>query len=319
MVALRYEAPPFFALLLLKGLTFRIHDRSKNRNCKRERTENMAEEYAWKIAEGSKVKIKEYDPADTLKHNEDKATKELEELTQELSELQEELSAAQHHSMLIVLQGMDTSGKDGTIRHVLSHVNPQGCVVNSFKQPTAEEMNHDFLWRIHKVAPEKGVMGVFNRSQYEDVLVVRVHKMVPEEVWSKRYKQINQFEKLLAENNTIILKFFLHISKDEQAKRLEARVQDKEKSWKVSTGDWRERQYWDDYQEAYEDVLGKCSTDEAPWYIVPANHKWYRNLAIAHTLVHTMRKYKDEWNTELKARGQQELEALQQFRASQKQ
>ncbi len=279
----------------------------------------MAEQYTWKIKEGDSVKLKDYDPADTMKQDEEGATKELEELSQELAELQEFLSAAQHHSMLIVLQGMDTSGKDGTIRHVLSHVNPEGCEVHSFKQPTPEELLHDFLWRIHKAVPGKGTIGIFNRSQYEDVLVVRVHNIVPEEVWSRRYKDINHLEKLLAQNGTIILKFFLHISKDEQGKRLEARVQDKDKAWKVSAGDWRERQYWDDYQKAYEDVLSKCSTDEAPWYIVPADHKWYRNLAIAHTLVQTMKKYKDEWRTDLEARGQQELAALEQYRASQHQ
>ncbi len=217
--------------------------------------------------------------------------------------------------MLVVLQGMDTSGKDGTIRHVLSRVNPQGCNVHSFKQPTAEELAHDFLWRVHKVAPAKGMMTIFNRSQYEDVLVVRVHNLVPQDVWSQRYKEIKHFEKLLATSGTIILKFFLHISNDEQKQRLQAREQDRDKAWKISASDWQERPYWDAYQEAYEDALSKCSTAEAPWYIVPANHKWYRNLAIAHTLVHTMRKYKDEWRSDLEERGRQELQQLQAMRA----
>ncbi len=229
-----------------------------------------------------------------------------------MSDLQELLAAAQHHSLLVVLQGMDTSGKDGTIRHVLSHVNPQGCDVHSFKAPTPEELSHDFLWRIHKVTPPKGVMGIFNRSQYEDVLIARVHNLVPKDIWSQRYEEINHFETLLANSGTILLKFFLYISKDEQERRLLAREQDKDKAWKISASDWAERKYWPDYIEAYDAALSKCSTDAAPWYIVPANHKWYRNLAIAHTLVHTMRQYKDEWEAELQARGQRELELLKQ-------
>ena len=270
---------------------------------------------AWKIAEGSKVKLDDYDPGYKDKHSDHmSATAEIEELSDELSDLQELLAAAQHQSFLIILQGMDTSGKDGTIRHVLSHVNPQGCEVHSFKAPTLEELAHDFLWRVHKVTPAKGMMGIFNRSQYEDVLVARVHNLVPEKVWSRRYGEINHFESLLANNGTIILKFFLHISKDEQERRLLAREQDKDKAWKLSASDWAERKYWSDYQAAYEDALSKCSTDDAPWYIVPSNHKWYRNLAIAHTLVSVMRQYKDEWKAELETRGQQELELLKQSR-----
>jgi PPK2 family polyphosphate:nucleotide phosphotransferase len=277
----------------------------------------MSTDLLWKVAEGSKIKLKDYDPGYTANLKHDDADSELEKLGEELSDLQEYLAAAQHHSMLVILQGMDTSGKDGTIRHVLAHVNPQGCIVHSFKEPTPEELAHDFLWRVHKVAPGKGVMGIFNRSHYEDVLVVRVHNLVPEQVWSHRYKEINHFEKLLADNSTIILKFFLHISNDEQKQRLLAREQDQDKAWKLSASDWKERAYWNNYQEAYEDVLSKCSTDEAPWYIVPANHKWYRNLAIAHTLVHTMRKYKDEWQADLEERGRQELVQLQAMRAGQ--
>lgn len=273
----------------------------------------------WKISEGTKVKLKEYDPGDTDKHsNAESAKTELEALSSELAELQELFSAAQHHSMLIVLQGMDTSGKDGTIRHVMSNINPQGCEVHSFKVPTAEELAHDFLWRIHRVSPGKGTIGIFNRSHYEDVLVARVHKLVPKDVWTQRYKEINHFERLLADSNTLILKFFLYISSDEQKIRLEAREQDPDKAWKLSSGDWVERQYWDDYQEAYEDALTNCSTDEAPWYIVPANHKWYRDLVIAKTITHTMRKYKDEWKQDLEGRGQKELEALRALRSQQK-
>ena len=270
---------------------------------------------AWKIDEGTEVKLKDYDPDHREKHvDHDSAQEMLTQVNNELSELQELLAAAQHHSMLIVLQGMDTSGKDGTIRHVFTSVNPQGCEVHSFKEPTQEEILHDFLWRVHKAAPARGMIGVFNRSHYEDVLVVRVHNLVAEDVWSKRYKEINHFEKLLTNSGTIVLKFFLHISNDEQKQRLLAREQDRDKAWKLSTSDWAERKYWDDYQAAYEDVLSKCSTDEAPWYIVPANHKWYRNLAIAQVVTDTMNKYKDEWRADLEARGQKELDALKKMR-----
>jgi PPK2 family polyphosphate:nucleotide phosphotransferase len=273
--------------------------------------------YIWKVDEGSKVNLKDYDPNDTMGAQHQNADQEMKDLSDELADLQELLAAAQHHGMLIVLQGMDTSGKDGTIRHVLSHVNPQGCYVHSFKVPTPEELAHDFLWRVHKVTPAKGLMAIFNRSQYEDVLVARVHNLVPEKVWKQRYDEINNFERLLANSRTIILKFFLHISSDEQERRLLAREQDKDKAWKITASDWLERKYWNDYQEAYEDALSKCSTDYAPWYIVPANHKWYRNFAIAHTLVQVMHQYKDEWHDELIARGQEELDKLKKIRASQ--
>ncbi len=273
--------------------------------------------YVWKVDEGNKVKLKDYDPNDTMHVNHASIDQDLKDLSKELGDLQELLAAAQHHSLLIVLQGMDTSGKDGTIRHVFSHINPQGCFVHSFKAPTTEELAHDFLWRIHKATPSKGLMGIFNRSQYEDVLVVRVHNLVAENVWSRRYDEINHFEQLLANSRTIILKFFLHISSDEQERRLLARETDKDKAWKLSASDWSERRYWDAYQEAYEDALSRCSTNVAPWYIVPANHKWYRNLAVAQTLVETMRQYKDEWHSELVARGQEEIEMLKKMRPHQ--
>ena len=276
-------------------------------------------EFAWKIDEGTNVKLKDYDPDYTDKHDShDEAKQEIQALSGELSDLQELLAAAQHCSLLIVLQGMDTSGKDGTIRHVMSQINPQGCYVHSFKQPTPEELSHDFLWRVHKVTPAKGMIGIFNRSQYEDVLVARVHNLVPEEVWKRRYNEINHFEKLLVNSGTIILKFFLHISKDEQERRLLAREQDIDKAWKLSASDWAERKFWDDYQQAYEDALSKCSTDEAPWYIVPSNHKWYRNLAVAHILEKAMHQHKDEWKAELEARGKQELTMLQKAREQEK-
>ncbi len=275
----------------------------------------MGTELLWKVDEGANVKLADYDAGYTGKYAREEADEESKKLGKELGELQELLAAAQQQSVLVILQGMDTSGKDGTIRHVFSHLNPQGCSVHSFKQPTAEEQAHDFLWRIHAVTPPKGVIGIFNRSQYEDVLVVRVHNLVPEDVWSKRYKEINHFEKLLTNSDTIIMKFFLHISYEEQSERLQARVDDKDKSWKISASDFAERKYWFDYQRAYEDALSRCSTDEAPWYIVPANHKWYRNFVIAQTLVEALREHKDAWTKQLEQRGSQELKALQQMRA----
>jgi PPK2 family polyphosphate:nucleotide phosphotransferase len=209
---------------------------------------------------------------------------------------------------------MDTSGKDGTIRRVLSQVNPQGCEVRSFKGPTGRELGHDFLWRIHRGTPGRGIITIFNRSHYEDVLVVRVHNLVPEEVWNRRYTAINNFERLLAQNGMIILKFYLHISNEEQERRLLARQKDKTKAWKLSAADWAERKYWDAYQEAYEDALSKCSTNEAPWYIVPANKKWSRDLLVARTLVHTLRPYKAQWLDRLVVRGEQELARIEQMR-----
>ncbi|EFH88613.1 polyphosphate kinase 2 family protein [Ktedonobacter racemifer] len=274
----------------------------------------MSEDLLWKVKEGDYIKLKDYDPDHIASQiDRDAAEKQLQKLSQELGELQELMTAAQKHSFLMILQGMDTSGKDGTIRHVLSSLNPQGCQVHSFKAPSQDELQHDFLWRIHQHVPPRGMFGVFNRSHYEDVLIVRVHNLVPESTWRKRYHIINAFEEMLTESNTIVVKFFLHISKDEQARRLKAREDEPEKSWKLSVDDWKERQFWGDYQEAYEDALSKCSTKQAPWYIVPANHKWYRNLAIAQTLADTLKPYKDEWQKDLLARGQRELEALKQM------
>ncbi len=267
---------------------------------------------AWKVAEGSKVKLKDYDPDYLDKHTDRAlASAELEKLSEELGELQELLSAAQHHSLLIVLQGMDTSGKDGTIRQVMSHVNPLGCEVRSFKGPTLRDQAHDFLWRIHRVTPGRGMISIFNRSHYEDVLVVRVHNLVPKKIWKRRYATINDFEHMLAQNDMIILKFYLHISNEEQERRLLARQEEKTKAWKLSSADWEERKYWNDYQAAYEDALSKCSTDEAPWYIVPANRKWYRNLLVARTIVRTLRPYKKQWMDKLVARGERELALIE--------
>ncbi len=269
---------------------------------------------AWKVEEGSKVKLKDYDPNYVDKYTDRAlASAELEKLSEELSQLQQLLAAAQHHSLLMVLQGMDTSGKDGTIRQVMAHVNPQGCEVRSFKGPAPREQAHDFLWRIHRVTPGRGMISIFNRSHYEDVLVVRVHNLVPEKIWRRRYSAINNFEQMLAENDMIILKFYLHISNQEQEARLLARQEEKTKAWKLSAADWAERQYWNDYQAAYEDALSKCSTDEAPWYIVPANRKWYRNLLVARTIVQTLRPYKKEWMDKLVKRGERERTLIEEF------
>ena len=269
---------------------------------------------AWKVEEGSQVKLKDYDPDFVDKYTDRAlAAAEMEKLSEELGELQQLLAAAQHHSLLIVLQGMDTSGKDGTIRNVMAQVNPLGCEVRAFKAPTLRELAHDFLWRVHRVVPGRGVIGIFNRSHYEDVLIVRVHNQVPEKAWSQYYAAIHDFEELLTQNETIILKFFLHISNEEQERRLLARQKDKTDAWKLSAADWAERKYWDGYQAAYEDALSKCSTDEAPWYIVPANKKWSRNLLVARTLVHTLRPYKDQWLDKLVVRGKQELARIEQM------
>ena len=269
---------------------------------------------AWKVPEGSNIKLQDYDPGYVDEHTDPAlARAELQQLGAELGELQELLAAAHHHSLLIVLQGMDASGKAASILEVMTHINPQGCQVRSFKVPTLRELDHDFLWRVHRATPGKGMVGIFNRSHYEDVLVVRVHNLVPETVWRQRYAAINNFEHLLAQNDMIILKFYFYMSKEEQEKRLLARQQDKTDAWKLTSADWEERKYWDAYQDAYEEALSKCSTDEAPWYIVPANNKWYRDLLVARTLVYTLRQYKEEWLNRLVERGERELERIEQI------
>ncbi|MFZ0637899.1 MAG: polyphosphate kinase 2 family protein [Candidatus Acidiferrales bacterium] len=241
------------------------------------------------VPRGEKVKLSKYDPDNTLGLEKGAAADaKLEKAVKQLDTLQLTLYAEKKHALLAVFQAMDAGGKDGTIRQVMSGLNPQGCRVTSFKQPSAEEAAHDFLWRMHKAVPEIGEIGIFNRSHYEDVLVVRVHDLVPKEIWSKRYDEINHFEKFLTENRVTIVKFFLHISKEEQKKRFLERIDDADKRWKISLTDFAERKYWDDYQEAYTDILRRCSTDEAPWYIIPANKKWFRNLAVSRILVETL-------------------------------
>jgi PPK2 family polyphosphate:nucleotide phosphotransferase len=242
------------------------------------------------VKPGSKAHLKDRDPGDTfgVRRNDGALDKRLERLR----ELQQLLYADKRYALLIVLQALDAGGKDGTIRHVMSGVNPQGCTVTSFKIPTPEERAHDFLWRIHNAVPERGDMGIFNRSHYEDVLVVRVHRMIPKEVWSKRYGQINEFEQMLTENGVRILKFFLHISKEEQKRRFEARIHDPMRNWKLSPADFEERKYWDDYMKAYEDALRECSTPWAPWHVIPADHKWFRNYLVAELTVQALEELK---------------------------
>jgi PPK2 family polyphosphate:nucleotide phosphotransferase len=238
------------------------------------------------VKPGSKLHLKNRAPDDTFgKKRDDKAL--VRTLTR-LRELQHLLFADKRYALLVVLQGLDASGKDGTIRHVMSGVNPQGCEVTSFKAPSNEELAHDFLWRVHKAVPHLGNIGIFNRSHYEDVLIVRVHDLVPKSVWGRRYHHINEFERMLTENGITLLKFFLHISKDEQRNRFEARIRDSSRNWKLSLPDFEERHHWDDYVEAYEDALHRCSTNWAPWYVIPSDHKWFRNYLVAELIVRAL-------------------------------
>jgi PPK2 family polyphosphate:nucleotide phosphotransferase len=241
------------------------------------------------VAPGKKIRLRNFDADYTggIKKGE-QAQAELDKNVAKLDDLGYRLYAENRRSLLLVLQGMDTSGKDGTIRHVMQGFNPQSCQVTSFKQPGVDELAHDFLWRIYRAAPRKGFIGIFNRSHYEDVLVVRVHDLVPEKEWESRYERINRFEGMLHDAGTTIVKVFLHISKDEQRRRLQSRLDDAKKRWKFSRADIEERQYWADYHRAYEAAMTRCNTTRAPWYIVPANHKWYRNLVISHILRKTL-------------------------------
>jgi len=246
-----------------------------------------------KLKPGKKVELSKLNPDETLGWEKGSAAKKaLEKVVRRLDDLQYLLYAENKHALLIVFQALDAGGKDGTIRHVMSGVNPQGCQVTSFKVPSPEEAAHDFLWRIHKAVPPHGKIGIFNRSHYEDVLVVRVHSLLPKEIWSERYDQINRFEEILVENNVSILKFFLHISKDEQKKRFMERIDDRNKRWKISESDFSERKFWDEYTQAYESALTKCGTKAAPWYAIPSNKKWFRNLAVSHIIVETLEELK---------------------------
>jgi PPK2 family polyphosphate:nucleotide phosphotransferase len=276
----------------------------------------MSDKY--KIDKQTTVKLSDYDPNDRNKRDREDCEKTMADLGVEMAVLQEWMYAARQHSLLVVLQGMDTSGKDGTIAKVMASVNPQGCAVASFKVPTELELAHDFLWRIHRQAPEKGMIAMFNRSHYEDVLVPRVHKLIDKKTCERRYADIRNFERLLVDNGTIVLKFFLHISKQEQEQRLMAREKDDEKAWKLSPSDWHERRYWDEYLEAYEDAMEATASKDAPWIVVPANYKWYRNTVIAQHVVEAMRPYQDDWKKYLSKLGQQRKAELAQIRAEDK-
>jgi PPK2 family polyphosphate:nucleotide phosphotransferase len=243
---------------------------------------------ALRVKPGSRVRLAKLDPAATFGWDKERAAPELERQLARLSDLQDRLWAEAKQSVLVVLQGIDAAGKDGTINKVMEAFNPQGCPVTSFKVPSSDELAHDYLWRIHKAVPRKGEIGIFNRSHYEDVLVVRVHDIVPKSVWSKRYDQINAFEEHLAETGTTIVKVFLSIDRDEQRERFQARYDDPTKRWKFAMGDLAERERWDDYQDAFDDALSKTSTKAAPWYVIPANRKWFRNLSVATILADTM-------------------------------
>jgi PPK2 family polyphosphate:nucleotide phosphotransferase len=238
------------------------------------------------VPPGMSVRLADYAPGESGGFaTKRQARSALKDVTRNLTKLQYLLYAENKRALLIVLQGMDASGKDGTIRRVMRGVNPQGTHVTSFKKPSAEEADHDFLWRIHKAMPRFGDIGIFNRSHYEDVLVVRVHDIVPRDVWMARYDQINAFEKNLADNGIVMLKFYLHIGKDEQKRRFEDRLNDPARHWKISPADFAERPHWDAYTEAFEDALSRCSTPWAPWHVIPADNKWFRDLAVASVIV----------------------------------
>lgn len=235
-----------------------------------------------------KIILKDFDPEYTNKLSKDAIREEYSNLQKRFIELQDVFCASKKFALLIILQGMDCSGKDGTVKKALLGVNPNGFNVESFKEPTPEELGHDYLWRVHKVAPRKGNITVFNRSYYEDVLVTRVHKLIDDDTAFNRFKEINKFEKYLVSNHTVVLKFLLHISKDFQKKKLESRLEIPEKHWKFSAADLSERKFWDKYQQCYEDVLSNCSTKEAPWHIVPSNNRWFRDYVVLKTIVNAL-------------------------------
>jgi PPK2 family polyphosphate:nucleotide phosphotransferase len=254
----------------------------------------------FRVKPGKKFKLKDRDSADTGGLESKKEGKErLEKGTKRMHELQERLYAQDRYSLLLIFQAMDAAGKDSTIEHVMSGVNPQGCQVYSFKQPSSEELDHDFLWRTNRCLPERGRIGIFNRSYYEEVLIVRVHQqildgqrlpsqVVTPDIWKERYQDINAMERYLSRQGTVIRKFFLHVSKEEQKKRFLARLDEPEKNWKFSVADAKERQHWDRYMEAYEDAIEATSSDEAPWYVIPADHKWFMRMAVAEVIVQTL-------------------------------
>lgn len=242
----------------------------------------------FQVAPGNPVHLRDLDPDYKGDYNKHGALKRVEELRLRMGDLQQRLFAEHKRSLLIVLQALDAGGKDGVIKHVIGSMSADGCHVANFKEPTPQELAHDFLWRIEAQTPGRGEVAIFNRSHYEDVLIVRVHNLVPKSVWSERYEQINDFERRLNQNGTCILKFFLHISEKEQLQRFEQRLDDPAKRWKISEADYSERKYWDDYLRAYEDVFAKCNSEDAPWFVIPADHKWFRDLAVSEIIVSAM-------------------------------
>jgi PPK2 family polyphosphate:nucleotide phosphotransferase len=266
----------------------------------------------YRVGPDAKVALADHDPADKGSYDDpDEARKELADLVETIADLQARLYAEDRRSLLVVLQGIDAAGKDSSVKHVFSGTNPQGVRVYSFKEPTNEELAHDFLWRYHQATPAQGMIHVFNRSHYEDVLVVRVKELVEEERWRSRYDSINDFERMLAREGTTIVKFFLHISKDAQMDRFRERLEREDKHYKFSANDVRERRNWDAYQEAYEEALNHTSTEWAPWYMVPADHKWYRNLVVARIVCATLEAMDPRWpapDEDLEAYALDELE-----------
>jgi PPK2 family polyphosphate:nucleotide phosphotransferase len=269
---------------------------------------------AHRIDDGKRVQLKDYSTRDDGGFTKEEGLARLAELGSELEDLQALQFATAENALLIVLQGRDTAGKDGAIRSILRYDNVQSTRVASFKVPSERELAHDFLWRVHADVPAKGGMTIFNRSHYEDVLVARVHQLVSPATIESRYRHINAFESLLVDSGTIIVKFYLHISKAEQEERLLAREEDPRTSWKLSVDDWRERERWDEYTEAYELALTQCSPDHARWYIVAADRKWFRDLAIMETLVESLRPFRAAWLESLTKRGERELAELRAFR-----
>lgn len=260
--------------------------------------------YAWTVAPGSKVDLDDFDPNHQAGLDKEEGHERLEALAKEIAELQELMFATRRTGLLVVFQARDTGGKDGAINRVLEYTNVQSVAVAAFKAPTAEELAHDFLWRIHAHTPAKGAISLFNRSHYEDVIAVRVHELVPKPVWKARYDAINAFEALLTDADTAVVKIYLHISKEEQKKRLLAREDDPTKAWKLNAGDWRERELWEETTEAYEDALSKCSPENALWRIVAANHKWFRDLAVAEAIRDALKPYRKGWEAELEKIGE---------------
>src|SRR5271155_2623844 len=264
-------------------------DAVDDRGYRRGRLETLDYQKKFRVKPGEKLRLKKLDPSFTGEHQSEAIAKEATEHSRAKLAHEQNLLYAEHkHSVLIVLQAMDAGGKDGTIKHVFSGVNPQGVDVASFKQPTGPELAHDFLWRVHPHAPGRGQIVIFNRSHYEDVLVTRVHKLIDKATWTRRYQEIRDFEALLSQNGTTILKFFLHISKGEQLARFAQRLDDPARNWKITESDYSEREFWDDYVEASEDAIRATSTREAPWYVIPSNAKWFRNLAVSQIIADAM-------------------------------